>query len=374
MNIPRGGYAYLAEGIADTVDVPVIACNRINSPTIAEKILARGKVELIGISRGLIADTQFPEKVRRGEFDTIRPCIGCNQGCLDHVFMFEPVNCAVNPIAGFELERMEMSSGKGNIAVIGAGPSGMVVSSILAQRGFAVTLYEEDTTPGGLLKLAAKVPGRGEFASYITYLWRKLKRQKVDLKLGIKADNRILRKGDYDGIICATGTIPSVPAIEGIELPHIMTSYEVFKIQPEKMGTVALLGGTALGCYTALYLSSRSDAIHILEEDEAIGVDIGRSTRWVILQKLREKGVQFHTETKVHEIMQSYLLISDNEGDSKFLADSVVVASKPEPRIRLADKLSNAGIRTEVVGSVKNSMNLYQAVHDAFLLASNFKL
>ena len=374
MNIPRGHYAYLAEGISDVVDVPVIACNRINSPTIAEKILARGKAELIGLSRGFIADSQFPEKVRNGEFDRIRPCIGCNQGCLDHVFMFEPVNCVVNPIAGFELERQELSSGKGRIAVIGAGPAGMVVSSILVDRGFNVTLYEEDTTPGGLLKAAAKVPGRGEFASYITFLWRKLRHQNVMIKLGTKADTKTLVNGGYDSLIFATGTIPSVPSIEGIELSHVMTSYDVFRMKPEKLGTVAILGGAALGCYTALYLSGGSDDIHIIEEDEALGVDIGRSTRWVILQQLRAKGVQYHTETKVHEILQKFLLITDNEGDSKFFADTVVIAFTPEPRDRLANKLRELGMRTDVVGSAKKSMNLYETVHDAFLFASNYKL
>jgi 2,4-dienoyl-CoA reductase (NADPH2) len=374
MNVPRGHYAYLAEGIADVVDVPVIACNRINSPTIAEKILSRGKAELIGLSRGFIADPQFPEKVRRREFDTIRPCIGCNQGCLDHVFMLEPVNCVVNPIAGFETERKEISPGDGKIAVIGAGPSGMVVSSILANRGFNVTLYEEEATPGGLLKLAAKIPGRGEFASYISYLWRQLRRQKIDFKLDIKADVRILNEANYDGIICATGTIPSVPAIEGIDLPHIITYYDAIRMKPEKLGTIAVLGGTALGCYTASYLSSENDDVHIFEEDEAVGVDIGRSTRWVILQELKKKEVQFHTETKVHEILQKYLLISDNDGDSKFLADTVVVALTPEPRNRLATRLSAAGLRSKLVGSAKKPMNLYETVHDAFLFASSFQI
>jgi 2,4-dienoyl-CoA reductase (NADPH2) len=374
MNIPRGHYAYLAEGIADVVDVPVIACNRINSPTIAEKILARGKAELIGLSRGFIADPKFPEKVRKGEFERIRSCIGCNQGCLDHIFMFEPVNCVVNPVAGFELERQEYSSGKGNIAVIGAGPAGMVVSSILANRGFTVTLYEEDIIPGGLLKSAAKVPGRGEFASYISYLWRKLRRQNITIKLGTKADAKILTNGKYDSLIFTTGTIPSVPSIEGIELPHVMTSYDVFRMKPENLGIVAILGGTALGCYSALYVCSGSDAIHIIEEDEAIGVDIGRSTRWVILQQLRDKGVQFHTETKVHEILHKYLLVTDNDGDSKFIADTVVVALTPEPRNRLANKLGDLGMITDVIGSAKKPMNLYETVHDAFLFASEYEI
>ena len=114
--------------------------------------------------------------------------------------------------------------------------------------------------------------------------------------------------------------------------------------------------------------------VHIIEEDEAMGVDLGRSTRWVILQQLRERGVSFHTETKVHEILQKYLLITDNDGDSKFVADSVVEALTPEPRNRLAIKLREEGLRTEVIGSANKSMNLYETIHDAFLFSINFKL
>jgi 2,4-dienoyl-CoA reductase (NADPH2) len=192
--------------------------------------------------------------------------------------------------------------------------------------------------------------------------------------LGTKVNTRILEEGDYESVICATGTIPSVPAIEGIELPHIMTSYDVLRIKPEKFGTVAVVGGTALGCYTSLYLASRSDIVHILEEDEALGVNLGRSTRWVILQQLRERGVQFHTNTKVHEILQKYLLISDDESDSKFVADTVVVALSPEPRNRLSQKLRESGLKAEVVGSAKKQMNLYETIHDAFLFARNFEI
>jgi 2,4-dienoyl-CoA reductase (NADPH2) len=153
-----------------------------------------------------------------------------------------------------------------------------------------------------------------------------------------------------------------------------MTFYEALRMKPEKLGTVAVLGGTALGCYTALYLSSKNADVHIIEEDEAVGVDLGRSTRWVILQQLRAKGVQFHTKTKVNEILQKYLLISNNDGASKFISDTVVVALTPEPKDRLAIKLKEAGLRTEIVGSVKKYMNLYETVHDAFLFASRYEL
>jgi len=142
MNVPRGHYAYLAEGIAEVVDVPVVACNRINSVTVAEHILERGKAQLIGMSRGFLADPKLPQKARKGKQEFTRPCIGCNQGCLDRVFMVEPVTCALNPLAGYETTKSMGSPSKGKVAVVGGGPAGMEVSWVLAMRGFRVTLFE----------------------------------------------------------------------------------------------------------------------------------------------------------------------------------------------------------------------------------------
>ncbi|MFW9933267.1 MAG: NADH:flavin oxidoreductase, partial [Candidatus Thorarchaeota archaeon] len=137
MDVPRGHYAYLAEAIAEVVQVPVVACNRINSPTVAESILKRGKAKLIGMSRGFIADPEFMEKVRTNREHEIRNCIGCNLGCLDKVFLLEPVICAINPLAGYESERPLGPSGTGHIAVVGGGPSGMEAARVLAIRGFS---------------------------------------------------------------------------------------------------------------------------------------------------------------------------------------------------------------------------------------------
>ncbi len=133
-------------------------------------------------------------KIRTGEFSGIRPCIGCNQGCLDKVFSLQPVTCALNAQASFEDKKVIGPPGKGRIAVIGAGPAGLEASRVLATRGFQVTLYEEKTRPGGLLNLAASIPGRGEFGAYVTHMWLEMRRLGVDLKLGMSADVDEIRK------------------------------------------------------------------------------------------------------------------------------------------------------------------------------------
>ncbi|MFW9944511.1 MAG: FAD-dependent oxidoreductase, partial [Candidatus Sifarchaeia archaeon] len=163
------------------------------------------------------------KKIHAGERKQIRPCIGCNQGCLDKVFLMQPVICTINPQAGYEDTRHLGFSGKGRIAVIGAGPAGLETSRVLSMRGFEVTLYEEDKRPGGLLNLAARIPGRGEFAAYVTHMWHEMKRLGVDLKLNAKANVDEIADQSYDRIVLAVGTIAAAPPIEGVELPHVTT-------------------------------------------------------------------------------------------------------------------------------------------------------
>lgn len=374
MDVPRGGFAYLAEGIAEVVDVPVIACNRINSVSIAERILSRGKVQLIGMSRGLIADPELPTKSKTGRKQFTRPCIGCNQGCLDKVFMIEPVTCAINPLAGYEVERTLGPKSSGNIAIVGGGPAGMESARVLAMRGFIVTIYEEKSRLGGLLNLASKVPGRGEFAAYISYMERELKQLGVRVLLNTKATVKILTNADFDYVILATGTLAGAPPIDGVEMSHVTSAYDAISLCLDNLGNVAIIGGTALGCYTALYLAQRSDSVHIYDEEEALGVDLGRTTRWVILKALKEKGVQMNTRTRVTEIYKKSLSILAKGVADRVPANTVVIATRPQPHDRLLKQLEKTDLRVEMVDPEFRTMNLLEIVHNAYDFSNNLKL
>ncbi|MFW9907128.1 MAG: FAD-dependent oxidoreductase [Candidatus Thorarchaeota archaeon] len=374
MDVPRGHYSYLAEGIAEVVDVPVVACNRINSPTVAEKILQRGKARLIGMSRGFIADPEIMEKIRNSRFDSIRTCIGCNIGCLDQVFLLEPVVCSINPIAGYEGQRALGTRAEGRIAVVGAGPAGMEASRVLRMRGYDVTLFDKSSRPGGLLNLASKVPLRGEFATYCVHMWRELKRLGVNLELGTKATIEILQNGGYDAVVCATGTIPAAPAIEGVESPHVTSAYDVMSSGADDLGRVSILGADSLGCHAALYLSSRADSIDLFALGDVVGEDIGISTRWVILQALKNRNVTIHKNVEISQITSNYIMIEGNDDTILLDADTVVVAAKPQPRVELYDSLMDLDIRAVLIGSARKSMNLLDAVHDAFLFATDFSI
>ena len=374
MDVPRGHYAYLAEGIAEVVDVPVVACNRINSVTVAEHILKRGKAQLIGMSRGFIADPKLPQKAREGNHVLTRPCIGCNQGCLDRVFMVEPVTCAINPLAGYEDTKSLGNPSKGKVAVVGGGPAGMEVSWVLAMRGIRVTLFEEKNRLGGLLNLAAKIPGRGEFAAYVSYMTRELKKLHVDVRLNTLVTSSTIAAEGFDCTICATGTIAAAPPVDGVELFHVTSAYDAISLGLDNLGDVVVLGGGALGCYVAIYLSSTADSVQIVEADEALGVDLGRTTRWVILKSLKEKNVQTHLNAEVIQIDDKKVTILQDARYHHIKAKTIILATRPQPRDRLTKQLEKKGLKYEKVGSFNRAMDLLDTIHSAFEFANNFEL
>jgi 2,4-dienoyl-CoA reductase (NADPH2) len=370
MDVPRGHFAYLAEELASTTDVPVIASNRISSVSVAEHILSRGAVQLIGMSRALLSDPELPEKGRRGERSRTRPCVACNQGCLDQVFMLEPATCALNPLAGHETSRSLGQTGSGTIVIVGGGPAGMEAARVFALRGFDVVLFEERDHIGGSLRLAARVPGRGEFAAYVSYMERELRHLGVDIRTGTRAAVPSCANLQPVLVVCATGTLAGAPAIDGVERPHVTTAFDVLEYRQELEGDVAIIGGSGLGCHLGLFLASTAREVHIFDEDEAIGIDLGRTSRPVILRSLIENGVSIHTEARVTEILKRSIDLMVKGVPHTLAVDSVVLATRPQPNDRLAAHLEAAGMNVLRVGSVTGRADLLDCIHGAFESAS----
>lgn len=250
---PRGCYADLGATIKAKVTVPVIAVGRINTPEIAEQILREGKADLVATGRALFADPHWPVKTFRGELDRIRRCIGCNQGCIERLIQEKDVTCLYNPELGREGE-MSFSNKKKKVMVIGGGPGGMEAAVIAALRGHDVELYEKEGELGGQGLLAAIPPGKEEFSAVKDFLKKELNRLKVLVHLNkeVTADEVLNRRPDV--VILATGSIPTIPEIPGVEKENVMTIWEVLK--GKKVGNkVVIAGGGMAGVETALFLS-----------------------------------------------------------------------------------------------------------------------
>jgi 2,4-dienoyl-CoA reductase (NADPH2) len=288
--------------------------------------------------------------------------------------MIEPVTCALNPLVGYETERELGPPNDGRIAVVGGGPAGMETARVLTMRGFDVTLYEKGERLGGMLHLAAKVPGRGEFAAYVSYMERELKHLGVDVRLNVLVSADTLIDEGYDCVVVATGTVAGAPSIDGVEMSHVTTAYDAIALGLDNLGDVVIIGGSALGCYTALYLASRADSVHIFESDEALGVDLGRTTRWVIMKRLKEKGIHTYINAKVTEIDSKHIYVFIDGEHEQVDAQTVVLATKPQPQDRILKQLERTSLRTEVVGSIKKAMDLLEVIHEAYQFANSFQL
>ncbi|MCX5906653.1 MAG: FAD-dependent oxidoreductase, partial [Deltaproteobacteria bacterium] len=322
MGLPRGGFIYLAQGIRQAVSIHVMASNRVCDPRLADQILRDGQADLIGFGRALIADPDLPRKALAGLGDDINFCIACNQGCFDPLFEGKPVTCLVNARAGAERETpLEPASRRKKVMVIGGGPAGLEVARVAALRGHEVSLYEKEETLGGQLHLAAIPPGREEFLTFLRYLGKQMQKLKVQVHTLTEVTPLQVEREKPEAVVIATGAEPFWPEIPGIHLPHVHLARDLLSGRVDAGKEVVVIGGGAVGLETALFLAQKGtlkpEALHFLMFNEAetpqtlqsllyrglkkitvvemlprMGMDLGRSTRWTILQDLSRFGVQ----------------------------------------------------------------------------------
>jgi 2,4-dienoyl-CoA reductase (NADPH2) len=254
-SIPRGTWTFAARNVREAVSIPVITSNRINTPELAEELLADGTADLVSMARPLLADPDFAAKARTGRSEEINTCIGCNQACLDRIFTDRTASCMVNPRAGHEIEftRRQPPASK-RIAVAGGGPAGLAFAVNAAELGHQVTLYESSGALGGQLNLARVVPGKSEFNELLRYFTVRLGLLGVDVRLGTPADASALAAAEFDEIVVATGVTPRIPAIDGVDHPMVMTYADVLTGRRVPGPRVAIIGAGGIGFDVAEYL------------------------------------------------------------------------------------------------------------------------
>lgn len=410
MNLPNGAYVYLANGIKQAVSIPVIACNRINTPELAESILQEGKADFIGMVRPLVADPELPNKAMCGHPEQIRPCIGCNQGCMDRTFSGKPVNCLVNAEAGHEAElRLTLTAKPAatsqaihRVLVIGAGPAGMEYARAAASRGHKVTIWEETDQPGGQLALAAAPPGRKDFLYLATYLANACKELGVVIQYGVKATSEnvlsAVREGNFSRVVIATGARPITPPIPIEEGVEVVQAWDVLAGRCKTGKNVIIVGGGAVGVETALLLAQSgtldnetlrflmlqqaeteheiyrlltqgSKKITVLEMVKGIGRDIGRSTRWSMLADLKRHRVNCLDETKVLEVRRDGVLVEYIGTKQVLPADTVILAVGSHSQNELYQALQGKVEDLIIIGDAAKPRKALDAIHDAYNLA-----
>ena len=369
MSVPRGNFVYLAEEMKKVVNVPVVAAYRINDPILADKIIADGRADLIGMCRALIADPDLPNKAMEGRFDDIRPCIACGH-CLDAVMLGAPLACAVNPEVGKEAQcTSEPAKKPKKVFVIGGGPAGMEAAVEAASRGHRVTLFEKGDRMGGNLLLAAVPSYKWELNNLTNYLQTQLKKSGAKINLNQEVNEETIAQGKPDVVIIATGAIPRIPDIPGIDGGNVVTALEVLGGEKEVGYRVVVVGGGMIGCEVAEHLAEEGKQVTIVEMLERIGTDIGMTTRWVIMQRLRNAKIKLVTKTKAEEFTDKGVETNRDGIKEFFAADSIVLAMGLVPQNELYRRLEAKGIKCYSIGDCNEAQKILQAIEDGHRIA-----
>lgn len=393
--VPRGGFSWVTEKLRGEVNVPLVAVNRINMPGIAEEILANGHADMVSMARPFLADAELVKKTMEDRVDEINTCIGCNQACLDHTFQMRICSCLVNPRACHETElNYEPTEKKKKLAVIGAGPAGLAASTIAAERGHEVDLFEAEGQIGGQFNMAKRIPGKEEFEETLRYFRRQIELTGVRLHLNTRATEEMLLAGGYDEIILATGVTPRVIDLPGLDHPKVLSYVDVLYHQKEVGAKVAIIGAGGIGFDMAEYLSHEGESpsldvkkymsewgvdmamqtggalmepalepsprqIYLLKRSSGKhGKNLGKTTGWAHRASLKMKGVNMLAKVTYEKVDDEGLHISMDDQTQVLDVDHVIICAGQEPLRELQAKLEAGGMKVHLIGGAYEAKEL----------------
>lgn len=404
-SVPRAAFSWVTERVRQALSVPVVATNRINTPEVAEAILAGGQADLVCLARPFLADADFVAKAAAGTPELINTCIACNQACLDHIFRGRRASCLVNPRACHETELNFLpTAAPKRLAVVGAGPAGLSFACEAAARGHSVTLFDRAADIGGQFNYAKQIPGKEEFFETLRYFRERLARSRVRLRLGTEATPE--RLAEFDEVVLATGIRPRTPDIEGIHHPRVLSYLDVLARQAPVGEKVAIIGAGGIGFDLAEYLVATpargnehwlaqwgidkeyrapgalmtpapavpGRQVWLLQRKAGNpGQGLGKTTGWIHKASLRHHGVRMWGGISYQRIDDDGLHI-EKDGEPLCLAvDNVIVCAGQEPERGLQAALVGLGLPVHLIGGadVAAELDAKRAIRQGAELAAS---
>ena len=383
--VPRAAWAGVTKRVMGAVTVPLVVTNRINTPEVAEELLADGFGDMVSMARPFLADPDFVAKAAKGEPESINTCIGCNQACLDHTFSGKITSCLVNPRACHETELVIGPTRVAkHIAVVGAGPAGLAFATTAAERGHHVTLFDGADDIGGQLDVARRVPGKEEFEETLRYFRHRLAETGVDVKLGARVDADDLT--GFDEVAVATGVTPRVPEVPGVDHAKVVGYLDVLRGNASVGERVAILGAGGIGFDVAAFVTDPGDdaSLDIAAFQETWGIDgdhatrggltspshrsaprevtllqrkttkvgagLGKTTGWIHRAELKHRGVTMVPGVTYERIDDDGLHIAVDGSPRVLDVDTIVLCTGQESERTLHEELSARGLTVHLIG------------------------
>lgn len=390
--VPRAAFAWVTQTLKQHLSIPVIATNRINHPDIAQALLDDGSADMVSMARPFLADAEFVIKAQQGRSDEINTCIGCNQACLDRIFVGKITSCLVNPRACHETEMPQQPSlHRKTLAVVGAGPAGLAFAINAAARGHRVTLFDAHTEVGGQFTLARQIPGKGEFSETLRYFRRQLDIHRVTQRLGQQVEARQL--ANFDEVVLATGVEPRIPSIPGIGHPRVLSYLQVIRDKHPVGQRVAIIGAGGIGFDTAEYLvqpdaagqtisdfckewgidrtltqpggltqpvpPERTRQVWLLQRKAGKpGAGLAKTTGWIHRASLHRHGVEMWGGIEYVRIDDDGLHILRDGKPQRLAVDNVILCAGQEPQRALEAELRAQGKPLHIIGGADVAQEL----------------
>lgn len=370
MYVEQGCFVHLAEAVKSAVSIPVIAVGRIKDPDLADRIIREGKADAVAMGRALLADPALPQKARDGKLSQIRPCIGCCLGCIHAVLAMEPGGCVSNPEVGREyLLKDEKSASEGKrVLVVGAGPSGLAAARTAALSGHHVTVCEESGRAGGLIRLAAKAPGRSEVFEIIDFLIAELERLKVEVYLNRPLSTDFLDRLKPDAVILATGSKPDMPIIKGLfkTSMHLCTVTDAMDGRTPIGGRVIIIGGGQAGLLLADLFAEQGKTVAVLNRRPHFAEEMSSNDRFYLRERLKRENITLYKRVTALSVESDSVLFKSDGCKEKLTGYDTIVIAEAMAAVRDAKNLLK-DYRGEVqfIGDAKTPRDLMVCLSEA---------